>query len=54
MSGLNDAFNSTICSLKVRAKFSGKGPNAGTADGEGEGGGGSGTEWKDNRIIAVL
>ena len=28
MSGLNDAFNSTICSLKVKVKFSGKGTNA--------------------------
>ena len=31
MSGLNDAFNSTICSLKVKAKFSGKGPSAAAA-----------------------
>ena len=41
MSGLNDAFNSTICSLKVKAKFSGKGPSAAAA-GEGEGAGGAG------------
>ena len=45
MSGLNDAFNSTICSLKVRARFSGRGANAagGAADGEG-GGAGAGNE----------
>ena len=42
MSGLNDAFNSTICSLKVKARFSGKGANS-SGDGEGEGGGGAGT-----------
>jgi hypothetical protein len=28
MSGLNDAFNSTICSLKVKVRFSGKGAAA--------------------------
>ena len=50
MSGLNDAFNSTICSLKVKAKFSGKGANVGTADGEGEGGGGSGMDLKNKQL----
>ena len=41
MSGLNDAFNSTICSLKVRVRFSGRGANAagGAADVEGVGAG---------------
>ena len=40
MSGLNDAFNSTICSLKVKAKFSGKGANASSGD---DSSGGAGT-----------
>ena len=34
MSGLNDAFNSTICSLKARVRFSGKGKRKRRKDGK--------------------
>ena len=55
MSGLNDAFNSTICSLKVKAKFSGKGPSAAAAgEGEGEGGGGAGIYTMDECALAFF